>query len=170
MEFQNEYLSCQVSIIDNNTKIRIIGNVYNRSIYKNILLIAPNPIDKTASYHGTGLPFPSADIAFEGTVNKYNIDVSGLFNIVFAYPNSYYIVSLAQKVISSIFFVLEDANGNKKFVRFELKDMYPLRSLVDRENRNGPEFYSAKYDILHIDTAEVIMKEYSKLKAEKGLA
>jgi len=170
MEFQNEYLKCQVNIIDNYTKIRIIGTIINRNMFKNVLLIAPNPIDKRASYHGTGLPFPCADIAFEGTVNKFNVDSSGFFNTVFLYPNSYYTVSLENKVNSSIFFVFELTNGDKKFIRFELKDLFPLRSLVDRETRRGPEFYSDKYDILPIDTAEVIMKEYSKLKVEKGLA
>lgn len=170
MNFQNEYLNCSVKFLENNSKIQVTGSIINRSSFKNIMLIAPNTIDKTASYHGTGLPFPCADIAFEETPNKLEIDNTGYFSTVFTYPNSYYTVSLANKVISSIFFILEDFSGNKKFVKFELKDLYPLRSLVNRETRKGPEFYSDKYDILPVDTAEVIMKEYSKLKVEKGLA
>ena len=52
----------------------------------------------------------------------------------------------------------------------ELQDKYDLRTLINRESRNGPEFYSKKYDLLTIDTAESIMKQYSLLKKQMKIA
>jgi len=169
MEFENNYVKCRVSTLDCD-RIQISGVIINRNLYKNILLIASNPIDKRSSYHGTGLPFPCADIAFEGSANKYEVGMSGNFNVTFSYPNSYYSVADKHKILSSIFFIIEKQDNAKEFVRFELKDNYPLRSLVNREERNGPEFYSTKYDMLPIDTSEAIMKEYAKMKSEKKIA
>ena len=162
MQFNNEFVKCTVSFLD-CSNISITGVIKNRQKYKNALLLAPNPIDKMASYSGTGLPFPCADIAFEDTPNLHLVP-SETVNATFKYPNSYYTVANKTKLVSSIFFVLEKYDGEKEFVRFELKDMFPLRTLVNRESRTGPEFYSKKFEILPIDTAEVIMKEYAKAK------
>lgn len=170
MEFKNDLVMCKVEFLNKCSGIRIIGTIPNRDIYKNAMLIAANPIDKMSSYSGTGLPYPCADIAFDGSKNNHEINASGNFNTEFSYPNSYYTVANKMKVVSSIFFVLEKMDGNKEFVRFELKDMYPLRTLVNRESRNGPEFYSNKYDILPVETAEAIMKEYAKIKVSHKIA
>ena len=55
-------------------------------------------------------------------------------------------------------------------IRLELQDLYPLRTLINRETRNGPEFYSEKYDLLRIDTSEEVMKMYAKIKVENKIA
>lgn len=170
MNFENDFVQCSVQIIGKCDGIKITGNVLNRNTFKNVFLLAPNAIDKKSSYSGTGLPFPCADVAFEGSPNKKEIDESGIINVDFSYPNSYYTVSKKQKIISSIFFILERVDGNKEFLRFELKDNYPLRTLVNRESRNGPEFYSDKYDILPIDTANAIMKLYAQIKVSHKIA
>jgi hypothetical protein len=73
-------------------------------------------------------------------------------------------VAVKEKIVSSIFFVLEDQYGHENLIRFQLPDLYPLRTLVDRKNRTGPEFYEIKNEILPIDTAEIVMKEYAKIK------
>jgi hypothetical protein len=170
MEFKNDLVMCKVDFLKNCSGIRIIGTIPNRDIYKKVMLIAANPIDKMSSYSGTGLPYPCADIAFEGSKNNFEINASGNFNTEFSYPNSYYTVANKMKVVSSIFFILENMQGKKEFVRFELKDMYPLRTLTNRESRSGPQFYSDKYDILPIETAEAIMKEYAKIKVSHKIA
>lgn len=170
MEFQNSLVQCNVQVLGKCEGIRIKGTVLNRNNYDTVMILAPNPIDKRSSYSGTGLPFPCADVAFEGSPNMKEIDMSGVFDVDFSYPNSYYTVANKKKVISSIFFILDKVEGGKEFVRFELRDMYPLRTLVNRESRTGPEFYSEKYDVLPVDTAEAIMKMYAKIKVSKELA
>ncbi len=170
MEFQNNYISCKIEYLDNFKYVKIYGQILNRDKYKNVVIMAPQSIDKMSSYSGTGLPFPCADIAFEGTKNIYQVNSLGMIDILFTYPNSYYSVANKQKVVSSIFFIFENMNDEQEFVRIELKDLYPLRSLVNRETRTGPEFYSSKYEMLPIDTAEIVMREYCRLKTIKNLA
>jgi hypothetical protein len=169
MNFENEFLRCRIDILPNR-KIKLTGLVPNRMYYKNVFLIAPNSASKTASYSGTGLPFPCADIAFEGSPNIYEVDSSGTIDTVFSYPNSYYTVANKKKINSSVFAIIETTDGQQQFVRFELKDIYPLRTLVNRETRTGPEFYALKHEILPVDTADVVMRAYAKIKVAHGIA
>ena len=169
MEFNNEYVQCYVQFLDNCSHIKITGVIKNRGVYSNVLLLAANPIDRMGSYSGTGLPFPCADVAFEGTSNSQVIS-SETINVTFTYPNSYYTVANKKKLVSSIFFIFETKDGETNVVRFELKDLYPLRTLTNRESRNGPEFYATKYDLLPVDTAEVIMREYARIKVSNNIA
>lgn len=170
MNFENEFFKCQIQTIENCSKIHISGQVINRPAYTNVVFLANNPMDKKSSYSGTGLPFPCADIAFEGSSNIYTVGESGDINCVFTYPNSYYTVANKKKIISSVFVIVELLNGHKEMIRLELEDMYPLRTLINREARNGPEFYSSKYDILRIDTSEEVMKMYAKIKVDYKIA
>lgn len=168
-ELKNGNVYCKIEYIDCK-KIRITGHIKKRDSFHNVLLIAANPIDKRTSYHGTGLPFPCADIAFEGTKNLYSVKESGIINVEFDYPNSYYSVADKKKLISSIFFVFETKDNKQSFLRFQLKDLYPLRTLINRETRTGPEFYETKHRILPLDTSFEIMKEYARIKRVLGLA
>lgn len=172
MEFQNSFLQCKVHFLDNYQRIHIEGVVFNRQLYKNVLLIAPNSMNKTASYSGTGMPFPCADIAFEGSPNMFSVDYDGVVNTVFTYPNSYYTVGNKKKIVSSVFAVVEHLDGKTDYIRLQLKDLYPLRTLVDREAKqvNGPEFYDLKHEILPVDTAETVMKAYAKAKVQFDIA
>ena len=171
MEFQNGFINCRVYTLNNCRNIRITGSVLNRMLYRNVMLIAPNPPNISASYSGTGLPFPCADIAFENSQNIYQIDQSGNFDTVFTYPNSYYSINQQKKVVSSIFFILEDINGKTEYIRFALQDQYPLRTLRDRDGRNGPEFYEMKHQLLPLTAdAEIIAREYAKIKIQYNIA
>lgn len=170
MEFDNEYIRCNIEFLNNCKHIKITGLVHNRLLYKNIVLIAPNSINLSSSYSGTGLPFPCADIAFENSPNVYEVDASGVIDTIFRYPNSYYTVANKNKIISSIFVVIEHTDGSNQFIRLQLKDMYPLRTLVNREGRTGPEFYELKHEILPVDTAEVVSRQYAKIKTTYNIA
>jgi hypothetical protein len=169
MNFDNEFLQCKVDFI-NMHKIKLSGIVPNMLYFKSVLLIAPNSATKTASYSGTGLPFPCADIAFEGTPNIYQVEPSGTIDTIFSYPNSYYTVANKKKIVSSLFAIIETHDGKQHFLRLPLKDMYPLRTLVNRETRTGPEFYALKHEILPVDSADIIMQEYAKIKVKYGIA
>lgn len=169
MNYDNEFLHCRIDLLQKQ-KIKLTGLVHNRMYYKNVFLIAPNCVAKTASYSGTGLPFPCADIAFENSPNVYEVPSSGVIDTVFTYPNSYYTVANKKKIISSVFAIIEKQDGQQHFVRFELKDLYPLRTLVNRETRNGPEFYALKHEILPVDTQEILMREYARIKVVYGIA
>jgi hypothetical protein len=168
MIFDDEYVYCQVDIVANN-KIVLKGNVKNPPMYNKMLIIAPNPIDRMMNYSGSGLPFPCADIAFENTPNKILVDETGVFNVIFLYPNSFYLQNGRDKVISSVFFSLTHTNNHTKHLQYELPELNVLRTLVNRSTRTGPEFYGAKDYLLPIATAENVMREYARIKVENNV-
>lgn len=168
MNFENEFIKCKVKMI-NKREIKILGKIVTGDLYDSVTLLAANPVDNITSFSGTGMPFPNSDYAFENTQNKYVIGKSGFFDVNFTYPNSYYINNGKTKLVSSIFFIFEDYEGVKKFIRFELKDLFPLRTLINREARNGPEFYNSKYELLPIDTAYQVMIDYKNMKVKNDI-
>lgn len=171
MQFNNNFVSCNITFSNDYSKMTVNGSIKNPMVFKKMVILAPNPIDRMTNYSGSGLPFPCADIAFDNTPNKYIIGSDGSFNVNFTYPNSYYGQNGYTKIISSIFFILDYGDNKKETIRFELKDLCVLRSLADRSSkRKGPEFYAAKDYILPIDTAENVMRAYSQAKVEYDIA
>lgn len=170
MIFDDEFVFCNVNYVDGYSHLHISGNIKNPMMYDRMLLIAPNPIDRMTNYSGSGLPFPCADIAFENTPSKLLVSSTGAFTAHFAYPNSFYMPNGKDKVLSSIFFSLTDKNNKTVHLRYELDDLNPLRTLVNRGSRTGPEFYGAKDYLLPIATAENVMREYARIKVEHDVA
>jgi hypothetical protein len=169
MIFSDEYTNFNVVYSKDYSLINIKGSVKNKVIYNNIIIISPNPIDRMSNYSGSGLPFPNYEIAFENTPNIHTIDSSGVFDISFKYPNSFYIPDGINKIKPSIFFIFTDNNDNSFRLQYELHDINALRTLVNRSSRKNPEFYGAKDYILPIDTAEKVMYAYSRAKIENDI-
>ena len=169
MIFSDEYTSFNITYNNDYSLLNIVGSIKNNLLYSNITLIAPNPIDRMTNYSGSGLPFPNYEIAFENTPNIHKIDSSGVFNVSFKYPNSFYMPDGLNKIKPSIFFVFT-SNENVAFrLQYELHDINALRTLVNRASRKNPEFYGAKDYILPIDTAEKVMYAYSRAKIENDI-
>ena len=169
MIFSDEYTDFNVVYSKDYSLINIKGSLKNKVIYNNVIIIAPNPIDRMSNYSGSGLPFPNYEIAFENTPNIHTIDSSGVFDISFKYPNSFYIPDGINKIKPSIFFIITDNNDNSFRLQYELHDINALRTLVNRSSRKNPEFYGAKDYILPIDTAEKVMYAYSRAKIENDI-
>lgn len=167
MIINDEYVS--LYIIQNGMLLNITGSIKLPVQYKKLLIIAPNPIDRMINYSGSGLPFPNEEIAFENTPNYKQIDNSGIINIQFKYPNSFYSRNGKNKILPSLFVELTDNSGKSFQLQYELKDLNNLRTLINRENRKGPEFYSSKDSILPVANAENVMYEYAKAKIEKDI-
>ena len=162
MIFSDEYTAFNVVYSKDFSLLKITGSIKNQVLYNNIIIIAPNPIDRMSNYSGSGLPFPNYEIAFENTPNIHNIDSSGNFDISFKYPNSF-------QIKPSLFFIFTDSNNNSFRIQYELHDINALRTLVNRSSRKTPEFYGAKDYILPIDTAEKVMYAYSRAKIENDI-
>ncbi len=169
MIFSDEYTAFNVVYSSDFSLLKITGSIKNQVLYNNIIIIAPNPIDRMSNYSGSGLPFPNYEIAFENTPNIHNIDSSGNFDISFKYPNSFYIPDGINKIKPSLFFIFTDSNNNSFRLQYELHDINALRTLVNRSSRKSPEFYGAKDYILPIDTAEKVMYAYSRAKIENDI-
>ena len=170
MQFDNSFVTCSISYENNYNIVKISGNVKNPTMFQKMLIFAPNPIDRMSNYSGSGLPFPCADIAFDNTPNKYLIENTGFFTVIFKYPNSYYSQDGFTKIISAIFFILDTGNKKENF-KIELKDLCVLRTLTDRSSKKkGPEYYAAKDYLLPIDTSENVMRAYNIAKVEFDIA
>lgn len=167
MIFNDEYVSLNVKL--NNFILNITGYIKNSTYYNKIVIIAPNPIDRMINYSGSGLPFPNEHIAFENTPNYKLINNSENINVQFKYPNSFYSRDGKNKILPSLFVQLTDVSGKSFQLQYELEDFNTLRTLINRENRKGPEFYSNKDTILPIANAENVMYEYSKAKLEHDI-
>lgn len=173
MQYSSEYANAVVMVIKNGMQVSIKGNVSNPSNYEKMRLIAPNAATRGASYSGSALPFPCAQIAFDRTPNTADIDSNGEFEAVFTYPNSYYSHDGYKKIVSSIFLLLKEMEGQEPtFVRFELPDQHILRTLTHRPEREdmGPSFYSKKEEVLGITSEENILRRIGSVKETYHLA
>lgn len=173
LNFNNEYVSCTMVITESGS-IRLQGRVNNRGAYRAVEIVAPAPADRMMNYSGSGLPFPCAAIAFENTPNRIIVGDNGLFQGVFAYPNSYYTNDAFNKIVSSVFAILysKDEKVEPIVVRMELPEQVPLtvRTLTHRPKRVDPEFYRVKEDIIGVRSAEATMRGLSDVKVYMGFA
>jgi hypothetical protein len=170
--FNDNYVSASVNHVENH-KIRIIGKVNNPSNYSRMELLAPNPIMSGMSYSSSGLPFPNPTIAFDETVNRHLISEDGIFtDVIFMFPNGYYVVGGKEKIGPSIFVILHPANGDKPVhIRFEMKDDLPLHTLTYRPNHEkGSLYYGIKESIIEIQGAEATARAYGDAKIRYDIA
>ena len=172
MIFDDEYTGFGITFNHDYSLLQLRGSVKNIASFKEIIMIAPNPIDRMSNYSGSGLPFPNYEIAFENTPNIHKVDASGVFDVSFKYPNSFYMPDGINKIKPSIYFVITDgaSGANNSFrIQYELHDIVALRTLVNRSSRKNPEFYAAKDYVLPIDTAENVMRAYARAKIENDI-
>jgi hypothetical protein len=156
MKINNKYISADITI--DKKKILISGT---KKYSNNINIIAANPPDTLGNYSGTNLPFPSTDIAFENTVNKFNIKSQNI-NIELQYPNSYYCILNGRDKIPPTIYIGDENNDN--IVSFALEDNCPLKTLISRNDNNLPNFYNDKYHVLPTTTAYKTMMNYANYK------
>lgn len=156
MKINNKYISADITI--NKKNIKIIGTKkYNNTIN----IIAANPSDSLGNYSGTNLPFPNTDIAFENTVNKFNIKSQNI-NIELKYPNSYYsILNGKEKIPPTIYIGDENSNNIESII---LEDNCPLKTLISRNHYNLPNFYNDKNNVLPTTTGYKSMMNYANYK------
>jgi hypothetical protein len=174
--FVNEYVKCVVTPQEDKQLV-VSGAIENMHQFESVEILAANPIDRMISYSGSGLPFPCANIAFEGTPNykKINGSETGAFRLYFMYPNSYYTEDGLQRVPPSIFFIMHYLGGVKDpmYVRFELPiqdAIMNVRTLTYRNMpRKGPHIYNMKETEVGICGAEETMRRYRDIKLFKDL-
>jgi len=173
--FSDAHVQCAAELRADRT-VALSGRVAYASRYAHVEILAPCPIDRRASYSGSGLPFASVAMAMEGTPNYVELpaDADGAFSVVFKYPNSYLSDDACTKIPPSIFVVLTlpDEAADQIVVRLEMPDDLPVRTITERREKCalGPEFYAAKADIIGVRGAEATMRALAAVKVHRGLA
>lgn len=177
LRFANDHVTCTVTIQDPQTLL-VEGKITNPSSFQHMEVMAPHPIDRRTSYHGSGLPFPCPPFALENTPNRVTPGTDGKFVATFSYPNSYYTWDGFTKIKPSIFFTMVPTKGGEEaavYVRFELPEdpTLFLRTLTHRPGRaEGPAFYAKKDTLLDPipRTAEHVMRTLKQYKASHDIA
>lgn len=176
VQISNEYVRATLDIREDWATVLVRGSVVSPSSYAKMELIASNPIDRMTTYTGSGLPFPCAGMAFDGTPNYVEIGPSGSFEKVFAYPNAFYAQDAFEKIPPSVFVRLYYKNEQLEpvYVRMELPEPVPtqVRTLTHRQNRYklGPDFYGAKTDLIGVRGAHDTMVALRNAKIYHELA
>ena len=176
MNYDNAYLSCQIQFVEPVSlngvpRLTIQGTIKNKNAYSKIFLVAPNPPMTMTNYSGSGLPYPCANQAFENTPSYVDIHES-VFHTTIFYPNSYYAVGGMEKIGPSILFGFVPQSSIKPtYVRLELPDRLPLRTLTHRSSRTGPEFYAKKAEIIGVpESQEALLRQIGEVKIKYGVA
>lgn len=167
--FRNDYVDCVLDIVGRH--VRVAGNVRVPSSFDKMIVMAPNSIDRTISYTGSGLPFPCPNMAFENTPNYAIISESGGFDVTFSYPNSYYTSDTLHRVPPSVFFTLEKDGQESINVRIDLEDELPLKTLTHRPGRSDPDFaFYNRERIIPPQSAEGVMRSLAYAKSAFNIA
>lgn len=141
-------------IFGNITKAYNVGKVY-------IKYTAANPPTFSSNYAGSGLPFPSEDVAYENTPNRGLVEViDSKFSLNIIFPNSYYINMGSQYIKPHAKIVLVDSNNIEisDVKTIHLGEGIPFRTLtwpIQRDWNIGSMFY--KNDNLPVRTQYQIL-------------
>lgn len=168
----NKYVNANVHVLPNG-RVSAVGHVFNTHLFSKMEVYAANPIQRSFSYSGSGLPFPNADIAFDNTPNIKEIPATGDFKVDFSYPNSFQSTDGFQKIPPSVFVrLVPHKEGQEPIqIRYGLPDPLPLKTVAYRPNfALGPIFYSAKSDVVPFGTAEQTMRNLSEAKVKYDIA
>lgn len=88
-QLKNEFYSIQVQ--GNRFNIEVFGKINDTVKNSQIEYLASAPADYNNSFSGSGMPFPSAEVAFSNTVNRGTLKTSGSsFRLSLLMPNAYY--------------------------------------------------------------------------------
>ena len=160
---ENSFIKNLNYVKENDGSLVITGTVninsYNNQYY--IKYTAANSPTFSANYSGSGLPFPTEEIAFENTENRGVTNIlNGKFSFNLRFPNSYYVnmgtVYVNPHVKIQLFNKDNKPIGTPKIVH--LDEGIPFRTLtwpVQRNWNKGPLFY--KNDNLPVRTQYQIL-------------
>ena len=131
-------------------------------------LFAAAPATRGASFAGSGLPFPSAELAFSGSPNHFEIDNSGQFDVTFLYPNAYHTPDGAL-VPPAVFAALAFDEEDVRFVKFDLPrpEALKARSLTFREGhrmQGAAWYYQPRAELGVPPSQEDLLKTVAALK------
>jgi hypothetical protein len=142
--------------------VTVEGSFEDGVIVEELKYIAARPVDRRASYSGSGFPYSSKTQAFESTPTKGVLRNTGgglmAFRLTFPIPNSYY-ASLGNKlVLPTLFIFYTNGAGKEQVIEVVVDDQVPYRFLQFPESRHGATFYHAHHN-LPIRSQEQVLRD-----------
>jgi hypothetical protein len=145
-----------INVKNNNKNAFVVSGKLNyptsRKLY--IKYSAANPPTYNSNFSGSGLPYPSEEVAFENTPNRGVVPIiNGEFNFSIRYPNSYYINMGTVYIEPHVKLTIVDKDNNTigETKSVNLGQGIPFRTLtwpVQRDWNKGPLFYKTNNDIV----------------------
>ena len=170
-------LQCTVEFSQDKRFAKLTGKV-NEKVKENVLTFAAaSPPDRRTSFSGSGLPFPSAQFAFDISPNVGSIKLGHgtMFSIEMQTPNSYYIGLGTLLVPPTIYFSYNNGYTMKQ-KSVKLYDGIPYRTLTYPAARKNTMFYSSMLDLPVRGQEEILhssaypcdtMREYEKFWGQR---
>lgn len=132
---ENENISCKV--LRENINIFIDCTIKDEMLNNKVYYYAANTPDRLTNFSGSGLPFPSREVAFEGSPNigrKLINNETKQFRLELLRPNTYYDENyelVEPEVI--IKYVLK--NNKTRVLNIPIDNKIPFRSLLQNKNK-----------------------------------
>jgi hypothetical protein len=159
VDFNIKEMSGTISFTSNKRFVRIDGKVLDNVMNSKLSFIASSPPDRHASFTGSGLPFPSAKHAFEGTPNTGIISLPSAksFSIEMETPNAYYAGLGSLYIYPSIYFRYHNGQEEKEKT-LTIYEGIPYRSLTYPWQRTSCRFYTPMRE-LPVRSQEEILRQ-----------
>lgn len=113
---------------------------------------AATPMDRRASYTGSGLPFANADQAFDDTPNQgsFKLELHNEFQVKLIMPNSYY-RALGTVLVPPTLYLQYQSHGKERRISIKISDGVPFRMLTYPSSMTMPRrdamFYSGMTEL-----------------------
>ena len=123
------------------------NNNNNNTLETSIYYWAASPPTLGTSFSGSGMPYPSPEVAYDRTPNKGIVKVvNGSFTFTMKYPNAYYIGLGSLYIPPHINFKVAELNKPELYFSVQVDDGIPFRMLTypappTNKPRVSPLFY-----------------------------
>jgi len=159
-----------MNVKNNNHNAFVISGQLNYPTTKQLFIkySAANPPTYNSNFSGSGLPYPSEDIAYENTPNRGSVEIiNGEFTFSIRYPNSYYINMGTIYIEPHVKLTIVDKDNNNigETKIINLGEGIPFRTLtwpVQRKWSKGPLFYKTGVDIVRTQYQILLDSAYPK--------
>lgn len=139
---------CDGSIMYQGTGDLIVnGNIKTNSSNTKLYFWAAAPPTFGTSYSGSGMPYPSPEVAYDRTPNKGVVSVvNGQFSINMKYPNAYYTGLGSLYIPPHVNFKICEDGKSDSYFSVQIDDGIPFRMLTypappTKKPRVSPLFY-----------------------------
>ena len=153
-------------IIENtgDGNIEITGKLKIGSEKAKVVYWAANPADMNISFSGSGLPFPSPEIAFQNTKNVGSVMTEGgVFKIKLYYPSAYY-VALGSLYVPPHIHLKICKEGYDKYFSIKIGAGIPYRTLT----HPAPPSLNPRTDPLFYVNENLTVRSQEKILRDSG--
>ena len=147
---------------DGNIEVTGKLKILNKSA--KVIYWAANPPDFGVSFSGSGLPFPSPEVAFQNTKNIGAVKANnGIFKIKLSYPSAYY-VALGSLYVPPHLHIKICEEGINNFISIKIGAGIPYRTLT----HPAPPSLNPRVDATFYNNEELTVRSQEQILRDGG--